>query len=208
MAPPDSPPAPPAHRVRHVLVVDDHDLIRLGLQALAADLPGLRVSEARTLREALEQQATSPADVVLLDLHLPDAHGLTALTTFRQRFADTPVLVLSGNSDPSLAQRARSAGAQAFLPKAGNLQTVIDLLTRGQVPAASPQTNRPAAPPGPHAGLSPRQTEVLDWVLAGLSNRDIADRLGIGEGTVKNHVSTLLLSFGVRTRSELISRLR
>lgn len=200
----------PALSSRQVLVVDDHDLIRLGLRSLSAHLPGLVIREARSLREALQMLQHAPVDTVLLDLRLPDAHGLTALTTMRERFPALPVVVLSGDSDPGLAARSLAAGALAFLPKSGDLQPVLDLLQHGLVPPVLPAASAPGGgdPADPRTQLSPRQHEVLDWLLAGHSNRDIAQRMHIGEGTVKNHVSTLLLTFGVRSRAELISSLR
>lgn len=197
-------------RTTGVLVVDDHDLIRLGLRALLGQRPDVRLHEARTLQEALLLYRRGDIDVVLLDLHLPDAHGLTGLATFRQQHPRARVVILSGDSDPQMAQRALAQGALAYVPKSGDLHCVIEhLQLRG--PRDIPRDFADTLPPrtdDPRAQLSPRQTQVLDWLLAGHANRDIAERLHISEGTVKNHVSSLLLIFGVRSRAELISALR
>ncbi|MGM9424623.1 response regulator [Hydrogenophaga sp. MI9] len=193
-----------------VLVVDDHDLIRLGLRALMGQRADVRLHEARTLQEALALYRRGDIDVVLLDLHLPDAHGLTGLTTFLQQHPRARVVILSGDSDPQMAQRALAQGASAYLPKSGDLQCVMDHLRLGGS-RGLPRDFADTLPPrsdDPRSQLSPRQTQVLEWLLAGHANRDIAERLHISEGTVKNHVSSLLLIFGVRSRAELISVLR
>lgn len=206
------PPPPPdaAPRPVGVLVVDDHDLIRLGLRSLIGARSDLRLHEARTLQQALTQFADGGIDLVLLDLHLPDAHGLTGLTSFLRRFPRARVVILSGDSDPQTAQRALAQGALAYVPKSGDLHGVMAHLAPGGPPPGTPTfpgVQRPAAN-DPRPSLSPRQTEVLEWLLAGQANRDIAERLHLSEGTVKNHVSSLLLIFGVRSRAELISALR
>lgn len=193
-----------------VLVVDDHDLIRLGLRALLGQRADVRLHEARTLQEALVLYHRGDIDLVLLDLHLPDAHGLTGLTTWLQQHPHARVVVLSGDSDPQMAQRALAQGAVAYLPKSGDLRCVVDHLAPGEsrgLPRDVADT-LPSRADDPRSQLSPRQTQVLDWLLAGQANRDIAARLQISEGTVKNHVSALLLIFGVRSRAELISTQR
>ncbi len=218
-----------------MLVVDDHELVRLGLRTLvqshAASMGGtVQVFEARTLYEALavyrEHQTTIA--LVLLDLHLPDAHGLSALATFLGRFPAARVVVLSGVTDPALVREALAQGACAYLAKSGDLQQVVHyirsqrLLGRPEEPsvvAASSPAQPDGDPPGAAgrvvrtaAGeqlqLTARQSQVLDWILAGQSNREIADMAHLSEGTVKNHVSTLLLLFGVRSRAQLISQQR
>jgi DNA-binding NarL/FixJ family response regulator len=223
-----------------LLVVDDHDLVRLGLQTLvqayAADNHrAVKVFEARSLQEALVLygQEQSAIDLVMLDLHLPDAHGLSGLTTFTARFPAAPVVVLSGVNDPAMVRDALAHGARAYLTKSGDLQNVVDYIrslglwrTPGQPdPLAPGSANRPAnttdaqadagrwvRPSGnatsPAVRLTARQAELLDWILIGKSNREIADLTYLSEGTVKNHVSTLLLLFGVRSRAQLISHLR
>ncbi len=212
---------------RQVLIVDDHELVRLGLSALLDSPrgdagPPLALLHAASLREGLQQyeQHQQHIAVVLLDLHLPDAHGLSALHAFLRQFPHAPIVALSGDTEPTLARDAVAAGALAFLSKSGQLGQVSDyinaLLHAGS--ATAPGLLQPAAAlevgrlvqtrDGERLRLTPRQGDLLDHVLAGLSNREIADQLDLSEGTVKNHVSTLLLIFGVRSRSQLISRLR
>lgn len=209
-----------------ILVIDDHDLLRLGLRTLvqshAAQMGRIvRVLEARNLHDGLALYADHAAAIglVLLDLHLPDAHGLSALVSVLARFPAARVAVLSGVNDPALVRQALAMGARAYLLKAGNLDHVIAYLRSvWRAETDAPPAPLQAAPNalssalrdayGQPVVLSPRQTQMLEWVLAGQSNREIAAGAGLSEGTVKNHVSTLLLLFGVRSRAQLISRLR
>jgi DNA-binding NarL/FixJ family response regulator len=239
------PATPDAPGPTGLLVVDDHELVRLGLQTLvhaqaAANEKSVKVFEARTLQGALDvyRNEQSAIGLVLLDLHLPDAHGLSGLTAFLHQFPKAPVVVLSGASEPAMMREALAHGARAYLTKSGDLQPVVHyirslgLLSKDGAPANN------AADHGPHplgnsqgqgqgqadadnsasrqvttlAGqqvrLTSRQGEILDWILTGYTNREIADKAHLSEGTVKNHVSTLLLMFGVRSRAQLISQLR
>lgn len=211
-----------------LLLVDDHDLVRLGLltlvQSHAADTgQHVPVYEARTLAEALDlyREQRHRIGLVLLDLHLPDAHGLSGLDDFLRAWPKAPLVVLSGVNDPGLMRHAVARGALAYLPKSGDLQHVIGFIrSRGTFGAQDRlEADTPLQPEqtklstwhgvnGQRLSLTERQTQVLEWVLAGASNREIAERAHLSEGTVKNHVSALLLLFGVRSRAQLISALR
>lgn len=209
-----------------ILVVDDHDLVRLGLRTLVQSYAvssggSVEVFEARTLHDALvlynDQQ--SNIGLVLLDLHLPDAHGMSALVSFLGRFPGACVVVLSGVSDPALVSQAKAYGAKAYLAKSGDLQEVVSyirtlgLFGQPTTLAIANDTNQAEwrvvrTLAGDSVRLTARQAQVLDAILVGQSNRGIAELAHLSEGTVKNHVSTLLLVFGVRSRSQLISQLR
>jgi DNA-binding NarL/FixJ family response regulator len=171
--------------------------------------------------------------LVLLDLHLPDAHGLLGVGAFKTRFPHAHVVVLSGVSDPGLQRDALALGASAYLTKSGDLDQVVhyiaaldminlasttpqSALTEGD-PGASASPTSPTVLPegravrtvsGEWVQITARQAQVLDWILTGWSNREIADHANLSEGTVKNHVSTLLLLLGARSRAQLISQLR
>ncbi|MCJ0765860.1 response regulator transcription factor [Variovorax terrae] len=193
-----------------ILVVDDHELVRLGLRALLQSQSGSTpVYEARSLADALELYGAHGAalHLVLLDLDLPDAQGLDALVRFRRAFPHSRVIVLSGTGSPALMQGALALGAQAFLPKSGHLSEVLRYVSDHDLAGPAPAIDRAAAP-SLQQQLTPRQVEILDWLLAGKSNKEIAQLSHLSEGTVKNHVSTLLLQFGMRSRAQLISGLR
>jgi len=236
----DSSPHHDASPSKGVLVVDDHDLLRLGLRTLVqshaqANGQVVQVFEAHSLQEALTIFGDNAAAIqlVLLDLHLPDAHGLSGVEAFMSQFPEAHVAVLSGVSDPSLQRDALALGARAYLTKSGDLDEVVrhiaalDLLSLPHtVPhevvaiaepcAIVPSSNHPPLPvgrvvriaSGESVHISARQAQILDWVLTGWSNRQIADQANLSEGTVKNHVSTLLLLLGARSRAQLISQLR
>lgn len=203
---------------RGILVVDDHELVRLGLRALLlAETGSVPVYEARCLADALrlyEFHLTSHF-LVLLDLDLPDSQGLDTLVRFRRAFPASRVVVLSGKDSHALMQGAMALGAQAFLPKTGHLGEVLryvrdnDLVALPTQPGTAPVTvHTKTATTESQPQLNPRQVEILDCLLAGKSNKEIAQLSHLTEGTVKNHVSTLLLLFGVRSRAQLISSLK
>lgn len=226
-----------------MLVVDDHELVRLGLRTLVqshAAARGLTIAvfEARTLQEALDLYRAQQAVIgmVLLDLHLPDAHGLSGLSSFVGHFPQARVVVLSGTFDPPLVREALALGASAYLAKSGDLRHVVSYIRSqglfgqpGALPTAllAPEAqadddgngerngdgNAPGfrvvcTAAGEQRHLTARQAQLLDLILAGQSNRQIAEQAHLSEGTVKNHVSMLLLLFGVRSRAQLISQLR
>ncbi|MBB1604570.1 response regulator transcription factor [Variovorax sp. UMC13] len=174
------------------------------------------VFEADSLASALSLYAAAQDAIglVLLDLALPDTQGLEGLIAFRARHPSARIVVLSGTVDTALSRGALDHGAVAFLPKSADLNEVVSFIRACGLldvqsaaiglPGALPPTERPEA----LEQLTPRQLEVLQWVLEGKANREIAQLAHLSEGTVKNHVSTLLLLFGVRSRAQLISQLR
>ncbi|WP_341887650.1 response regulator transcription factor [Variovorax sp. YR752] len=233
---PSAPPLPltdngaPAGVSGAILVVDDHDLLRLGVSALVqaqAATSGARISvfEAGNIADALALYAANEAAIglVLLDLALPDTHGLSGLAEFRLRFPTARVVVLSGTANSTLAQGALALGASAFLPKSADLKEMVGFIRACglfEADGTPQQPLPPAALPKSLSGyaefahasawqeLTPRQTQVLQWVLEGKANKEIAQLANLSEGTVKNHVSTILLLFGMRSRAQLISMLR
>jgi DNA-binding NarL/FixJ family response regulator len=209
---------------RAMLVVDDHDLLRLGVRALvqAQTNPSgetVEVLEAGNLADAMViYEATQDTiGLVLLDLALPDTQGLHGVANFRARYPAACIVVLSGTHDASLAKGALALGASAFLPKSADLSEVVSFiracgLLDVNAVISLPAAARPTAGLAAHAGatrqqLTPRQQEILQWVLEGKANKEIAQRANLSEGTVKNHVSTILLLFGMRSRAQLISKL-
>ncbi|AOW15098.1 hypothetical protein LPB72_21495 [Hydrogenophaga crassostreae] len=221
-----------------ILVVDDHELLRLGLRTLVqshaqGNGQAVTVFEAHSLQEALAMfgKNATAIQLVLLDLHLPDAHGLSGLRAFKSQYPDAHVIVLSGSSDPGLQRDALAMGARAYLTKSGDLDQVVHYIASMDLPslhkAPNPSPQEQAFPTASATGGAPlamgrsvrtttgewvqltvRQAQVLDWILIGWSNRQIADHAKLSEGTVKNHVSTLLLTLGARSRAQLISQLR
>ena len=206
-----------------VLVVDDHHMMRLGLKALSqasGKLP-LDWMEAGNLGDALDVFTRQPdIDLVLLDLNLPDSKGLQGVRRFLAEHPQAQVAVFSATEDEFVVRQAFALGAVGFIPKSssGNatLRLVESLLVGAAVtdartsgPASLAPSSRPGA--GAHslhertAMLNPTQLRVLELVLAGMSNQEIAVECKLALGTVKNTVSSVMLALDVHSRSHLIS---
>lgn len=199
-----------------IMVVDDHDLVRLGLRALVQSQArsantSLQIFEVRTVSSAIEMYSLNRAgiSVVFLDLGLPDSEGLSGLARFRSEFPSANIVVLSGDANPKTVEGALALGASGYITKTGDLSEVIQhiraqgLLSEDGHAGAGDRGSVSSVP-----GLTARQTQILGWVLEGKSNREISRLAFLAEGTVKNHVSTILLNFGVRSRAQLISNMR
>ncbi|MFC5747430.1 response regulator [Actinomadura rugatobispora] len=205
-----------------VCVVDDQTLVRQGIRHLLELSPEVTVAaEASDGDEALAVVEAAPPDVLLLDLRMPRRDGIATLTAMRERGIMVPTLVLTTFDDDELVLRALRAGAHGYLLKDVTLDQVIDAirtLARGGTfirPALTERLLRAARrlpDPGGIDGLpapqplTEREQEVL-WLLAGgYANREIAAALHLAEGTVKNHVSSLLTKLGVRDRTLAVLR--
>ncbi len=200
-----------------ILVVEDHALVREGLLAtLRALQPGAQpvgVGDAAAAVLILEQE---DVDLMLLDLMLPGTRGQTFLPVVRRRFPTVPVIVLSALDDAETIASVIKAGASGFISKGFSgeeLLAAIRKVLSGEVfvpPAQQEAVNRnlgatPRAGSGPlgqRFGLTPAQERVLDHLAEGNSNRQIADVLGLTEGTVKIHVSAIIKALKVTNRAE------
>lgn len=216
------PPASPRDRVR-VVVVDDQTLVRQGIRTLL-DLAAITVvGEAADGAEALAVIGETSPDVVLLDLRMPRFDGLWTLRELRERGQEVPVLVLTTFDDDTLVLDALREGARGYLLKDVTLEQLargVRTLADGGTLIAPSITGRlldalrsgpvpPAAHSPPAAVVEPpstRELEVLRLVAEGYSNREIAGALHLAEGTVKNHVSALLVKLNARDRTNAVLR--
>jgi DNA-binding NarL/FixJ family response regulator len=196
-----------------ILVVDDHALVRAGLcQVLQGLAPEevTEVLEAPDCTNAFVLAGVHPdLDLVLLDYHLPDMNGLAALAIFGVRHPELPVVILSGSANPSIAQRVLAHGAAGFVTKSGLSDELLHALRQvlsGEVysPVEFRSTHNELPPTADIKApvFTPRQQEVLQLLLGGCSNRDISEQLSLSDETVKNHVSSILRGFGVKTRTQ------
>jgi DNA-binding NarL/FixJ family response regulator len=200
-----------------VLVVDDQLLIRESIAALLDIQPGITVvGTAGDGREAIDRALESRPDVVLMDVRMPIMDGIEAVAVLRQRAPDCRVMMLTTFDDEEYVVQALRTGASGYLLKdrpARELAEAVRLAYTGVVqldPAAAARVaavlDRPAGPPPPvdPAGhpLTGREVEVLRLVATGSTNREIAARLYLSEGTVKNHVSRILSRLGLRDRTQ------
>ena len=198
-----------------LLIADDHPLFRLALvQALRDVVPEAEILEAGSLAQTRERLAETEVDLILLDLHLPDSHGLMGLAALRAEHPDIVVAMISAHDDPHTIRRALAYGASAFIPKRSDvarlreaLRAVLDgqdylppeLRDSVQASHPEPEDARNAAR---LASLTPQQFKVLVRVAEGQLNKQIADALGISERTVKAHLSALFEKLGVRNRTQ------
>jgi DNA-binding NarL/FixJ family response regulator len=193
-----------------ILVVDDHPLVREGLRQVLRGLDEhAQVFDASTCAAAFAiAQAQPDLDLVLLDYHLPDMNGMAALDVFGRRYPTMPVVILSGSVNPRIRDQVVARGAAAFLTKSSMSDELISV-ARQVLRGDAPVIERAASPSSDEAMLTaplltPRQEEVLRLLLDGYANKEIGRMLGLSGETVKNHVSNILRSFGVTTRTQAV----
>lgn len=202
-----------------LLLVDDQSIIREGLKAMLDIEPDLQVvGTADNGQTALEQVEALHPDVVLMDIRMPVMDGVQATQMICQRFIATKVLVLTTFDDDEYLTEALKAGARGYLLKdlpSEELADAIRSVHRGyakldaalleKIVSKLPTSEPPSPEPVPLqlTELTPREQQVLQLIGSGVSNREIAQQLHISEGTVKNHVSSLLNRLKLRNRSQL-----
>jgi len=193
-----------------LLIVDDHPLFRAALvQALGDILPGAVMLEAASL-PALEKALIEHADLalVLLDLGLPGARGLSSLVYLRGERPEVPVLVVSSNDAAQTVRRTQQFGAAGFVSKSAPAEVIAaaisEVLDGGQwfpaLPAAESTADARLA--SQLAQLTPQQFRVLMCIADGLLNKQIAHALGLAENTVKVHVTAILKKLGCHSRTQ------
>ena len=199
-------------------LVDDQTLVRAGIRALLSLVPDVEVLfEAEDGASALRALETASPDVVLLDLRMPGLDGIGVLRALRGTGRLPPTIVLTTFDDDALMLEAIRLGARGFLLKdislerlAAAIRTVASGGTLLQ-PAITERLLRAAlgAETGFDSSVAPeplteREIEVLRLMTGGCSNREIADSLGVAEGTAKNHISNILAKLGVRDRTRAV----
>jgi DNA-binding NarL/FixJ family response regulator len=192
-------------RTLSVLLVDDHALMRIGLANVIATDPGMSIcGEASNGAQALELYRSLRPDITLMDLRLPDTSGAKMTETIRGEFPEAKIIVISSFAPDEEVYAAVQAGARAYLLKTIEADHLIDVIRKvaaGQrhIP---PEIAKRLAARIPRSELTERERGVLALVVRGRRNREIADELGITEGTVKTHVANILNKLGVTDRTE------
>ena len=203
-----------------VFLVEDQALVREGIRSLLALEPSILVTGAAADgEEALAEIPRARPDVVLLDMRLPRLSGLDVLRRLSERGALPPTIILTTFGDDAAVLEGIRAGARGYLLKDVSLRELVDairvvaaggtavrpVVSERVVRGLSEVTAEPAfermQPPDP---LTEREVEVLRLMTGGYSNREIAGALRVAEGTVKNHVSSILSKMGVRDRTRAV----
>lgn len=210
-----------------IIIADDHALIREGLShTLNREDNNIEILYAEDRASVLRQlEAHSDIDILLLDLRMPDANEYDLLTTVCDTYGDTPVIVISGEEQPLIMRKVIDCGASGFIPKSASnnvLLNAIQLVSNGgtyippEMLASKPKHNegtdinnhnipslinetKEAA-----KKLTQRQSEVLELLSKGMSNKEIAKSFGLSENTVKVHVASILKLFNAENRTEVV----
>ncbi|WP_326823857.1 response regulator transcription factor [Streptosporangium sp. NBC_01756] len=203
-----------------ILIVDDHALVRAGFRMILDAQDNMTVvGEAEDGEEALRRTRELLPDVVLMDLHMPGADGITATGAIIAELPEVRVLALSTFDLDDYVVDALRAGASGFLPKDISPEELVEgvrVVHRGEAAVAprlltrligtfvrAARPRRTAVPDG-LAGLTDREREVLTLIARGRSNAEISTALHLAASTVKNHVTSLFAKIGVRDRAQAV----
>jgi len=203
-----------------ILIVDDHALFREGLVLLLEALgQPVQTLQAENADAAMRQIGTHPQlDLVLLDLVMPGPGGIELLPEIKRQVPAAPVVILSADESHRTITGAIERGASGYIPKTSTAEIMrgaLRLVLGGGIyvpPIVLRDETRPAAPEVPQKraakpedlGITPRQVEVLDFLLAGMPTKVIASRLGVSDSTVKAHTMAIFRTLKVRNRTEAV----
>jgi len=200
---------------QRIVLVDDHEVVRLGLKSLLERHHGFEVvAEASTAREAVEKCVAYKPDVVVMDIRLPGGSGIEACQEITQRLPDTKVIMLTSYAEDEMLFSAIRAGAAGYVLKqigGQDLVRAIESVGRGEALLDPAVTKRVFAEmrkvareeeASAFAELTQQEMHVLQLVAEGKTNREIAQALFLGEGTVRNYVSSILSKLNVANRAE------
>lgn len=199
-----------------IIIADDHPLFRTAMQqAVLQLLPKVQIVQAESLPElqqVIEQH--SDADLVLLDLNMPGAHGFSGLVFLRSHYPEIPVVVVSASEDVSIMCQAIDHEASGYIPKSSSLDIIsqaIGMVLEGDVylpedaKRSQHQPNQQAIDLANRlASLTPQQFRVLSMMMEGMLNKQIAYDLDVSEATIKAHVTAIFRKLGVRTRTQAV----
>ena len=189
------------------MVVDDHPLMRVGVAAIINARPNMTVvAQTGTGEEAVALFHQHKPDITLMDLRLPKMSGVDAILAIRARYPESRFVVLTTYEGDEDIHRAFDAGARGYVIKGMPYQTLIDALLRVHSGGRflPPPVVRALESRMPDSDLSPREQEVLQLLVNGKSNKEIASELGITNATVKCHVSTILMRLNVSDRTQAV----
>jgi len=195
-----------------VLIADDHEVIRRGVEVLLESSHFRVVASAATVAQLVRLARKHKPDVVLLDVRLSDEDGLDAIRRVRSAATKTRIVVFSAFDNPTYVARAVAAGANDYLLKTVDRDTLLAALdnavadgppTRtGMLRSVAASMTKRDVPGDANVPLTPRELQTLRLIAMGLSNREIADTMGISVETVKEHVQNMLRKTSLHDRTQ------
>lgn len=191
-----------------VMIIDDHEIVRRGIAEVVERSDGLTVvAEAGSVAEAIRRANLVRPEVMLVDLQLPDGTGIDIISSVAATLPEARCIVLTSFDDDDALASALEVGARAYLLKTvrgAEITEVITAVASGRTLLDDRTvTRRRADNDDPTANLTPSERKVLDLIGDGLSNREIGERLGVAEKTVKNHITSLLSKMGLQRRTQV-----
>ena len=187
-----------------ILVVDDHAVVREGVDALVRRQTDMRiVAQATNGREAIEQFRAHRPDVTLMDLQMPEMSGLDALIALRGEFPEARIIVLTTYKGDLQVLRAIKAGARAYLLKNALHKELLDTIraVHAGKKYVSPEASYELAEHAGDDALTPAEVRVLRLIAEGNANKEIAEQLSVSEDTVKGQVRNILSKLGANDRA-------
>jgi DNA-binding NarL/FixJ family response regulator len=194
---------------RKILIIDDHALIRDGIKGAIEALGFSEVSEAASRSEAFAQLAHKNPDVVIVDINLPDGHGLEIVQWARKNSSTIAIIVLTLSADQRVMAAAASAGASAFISKSAPISELISAIQsaiRAPLYFTAPSGLR--AIESEDFELSPRELQILTAMDTGAKYRDLAREHFISEATLKSHVASIFSKLDVNSRIAALVKAR
>jgi DNA-binding NarL/FixJ family response regulator len=195
-----------------LVIVDDHEVVRAGLKSLLQGTDIRIVAEADNGAAALKLTVKHKPDVVLLDVRMPGADGLNCLARIKLDLPNVPVVMFSGYDNPTYVARAVALGAAGYLSKCASKKEIVEAIrtaaggdtiwTREELRRVTGALSTPRVGSGVEVPLTKRENEVLKQLAFGLTNKEIAQALGISYETVKEHVQHILRKIGVSDRTQ------
>ena len=187
-----------------ILVVDDHPVVREGIDALVRRQPDMRiVAQAANGHEAIEKFRAHRPDITLMDLQMPEMNGLDVLIALRGEFPEARVIVLTTYIGDMQVLRAIKAGARAYLLKTALHKELLDTIraVHAGKKYISPDAAFELAEHGSDDALTPAEVRVLRLIAEGNSNKEIAAQVAVSEDTVKGQVRNILSKLGAKDRA-------
>jgi len=193
-------------RLIRILTADDHPLLRKGIETLVNVEPDMKlVAEASSGQEAIEQFRQHRPDVILMDLQMPGVNGVSATERILSEFPDARIVILTTYAGDAQVLRALKSGAKAYILKRQLHRELLETIRAVHVGRKHIPSDLAAELVDPARNdLTPREVDVLQLIAAGSANKQIADQLSIGEGSVKSHVANILSKLGANDRAHAV----